>query len=241
MNGEQLLPLVKAWPEAALLVAADGAILGGSPSVERQIGLSPTGLCGKSLEDVAEYSGDIFEYLRVCSRSRQPIPGSLVFRRPGGPNAQCRVHGSVLCPRTDEQPALIFLRLTSKETEVHQFLALNEKIEELTKEIHRRKWVQAQLESALQTKEVLLREVHHRVKNNLQVISSLLDLHLVDADNPQEWQVLQEIRSRIQVIALVHQRLYGGGNLEKIDLGVFLRDLTAELFNLFSATYRLRL
>jgi two-component sensor histidine kinase len=238
MNAVPFLTLVNAWPEAVLLVGADGVILGGSPSIERQIGLPSTALCGKSLEDVADFSGDILEYLRACARSRQPIPGSLAFGTPGGPNIHCRVHGAVLCPRTDEQPALIFLRLTSKETEVHQFLALNEKIEELTKEIHRRERVQAQLESALQTKEVLLREVHHRVKNNLQVISSLLDLHLVDADNPREWQVLREIRNRIQVIALVHQRLYGGENLEKIDLGAFLRDLTAELFKVYKGPHQ---
>jgi two-component sensor histidine kinase len=88
---------------------------------------------------------------------------------------------------------------------------------------------EAQLIDNLHEKEVLLREIHHRVKNNLQIIISLLNMQerkLTDSDSQSS---IREIRSRINAIALVHRGLYEGEDLRVVDMSVFLKRLVNEL------------
>lgn len=85
------------------------------------------------------------------------------------------------------------------------------------------------LEAALRAKDMLLREIHHRVKNNLQIISSLLSLQSVHVRDPQVAGVLTESRNRVKSMALVHERLYAGDDLQRVGFGGYIRDLAALL------------
>lgn len=76
---------------------------------------------------------------------------------------------------------------------------------------------------------VLLKEIHHRVKNNLQVISSLFYLQAQRTDQKSVCRLLDESRVRLQSIALIHEKLYRSEQLASIDFGDYLRDLTANL------------
>jgi PAS domain S-box-containing protein len=76
---------------------------------------------------------------------------------------------------------------------------------------------------------VLLKEVHHRVKNNLQVLSSLFYLQAQQTDQPKIRTLLEESRGRIQSIALIHEKLYRSEHLARIDFGDYLKDLTRSL------------
>jgi PAS domain S-box-containing protein len=91
-----------------------------------------------------------------------------------------------------------------------------------------RKAAQVALQSALAEKTALLNEVHHRVKNNLQVISSLLKMQARTAP-PEIRQVLTESGSRVQAMSMIHQLLYEHGDLSKIQLGTYLEQLVALL------------
>ena len=84
---------------------------------------------------------------------------------------------------------------------------------------------QAALERALAEKEGLLHEVHHRVKNNLQVISSLLSLQQRAVDDPVTREALDDSQRRVQAMALVHQCLYQGSSLAAIDMREYLHEL----------------
>jgi PAS domain S-box-containing protein len=88
--------------------------------------------------------------------------------------------------------------------------------------------------SQLKQKEILLKEVHHRVKNNLQVISSLLSLQALKSDDASR-DALIESRSRIQSMALIHEKLYQSQDLSKIDLGQYIKDLATILYNTYGA------
>jgi two-component sensor histidine kinase len=88
---------------------------------------------------------------------------------------------------------------------------------------------EAELRDSLQQKEVLVREVHHRVKNNLQLVMSLLNLHARRIRDPQAEVAFAEARSRINALATLHRRLYESESLQEIDLKWFLEDLAAEL------------
>jgi PAS domain S-box-containing protein len=91
------------------------------------------------------------------------------------------------------------------------------------------------LQSALKEKEVLLREIYHRVKNNMQVISSLLTLQIERIDNEQARQELVESRQRIIAMSMIHEELYKGKNLEAIDLSAYLKSLIGYLQGIYSS------
>ena len=90
------------------------------------------------------------------------------------------------------------------------------------------------IKAALREKEVLLQEIHHRVKNNLQLISSLLDLQSKATEDPYALRVLQESRNRVRSMALVHERLYESQDLTEIDLNNLIRGLTSHLFRIYA-------
>jgi PAS domain S-box-containing protein len=101
-----------------------------------------------------------------------------------------------------------------------------------------RRRAEEQLEASLREREVLLREVHHRVKNNLQVICSLLDLQadaLHDADAARGFA---ESRNRIRSMALIHDALYRGGELGRVDAADYIEDLAHHLYIAYDAGRR---
>lgn len=86
-----------------------------------------------------------------------------------------------------------------------------------------------ELRESLSQKEVLVREIHHRVKNNLQLVMSLLNLHARRIRDPRAEAAFAEARSRINALATLHRRLYESESLQEVDLRWFLEDLCVEL------------
>ncbi len=84
-------------------------------------------------------------------------------------------------------------------------------------------------EEALHEKDILLQEIHHRVKNNLQIISSLLQLESRAVTDPVARERFEDCRSRVQAMALIHERLYRSGDLSAIDLGPYLEALAGQI------------
>jgi PAS domain S-box-containing protein len=88
-----------------------------------------------------------------------------------------------------------------------------------------------QLQASLKEKEVLLKEIHHRVKNNLQIVYSMLRLQSRQTKDSQTVEVLLESRNRVKSIALVHEKLYRSDDLAKIDFAQYIHSLAAHLFS----------
>jgi two-component sensor histidine kinase len=90
--------------------------------------------------------------------------------------------------------------------------------------------LQEMLRAALREKEALLNEVHHRVKNNLQLINSLLRLAAGRSGQPETQVVLKEMQARIRSVALLHETLYRSGSYARIKLADYLRQIATHLF-----------
>ncbi|MHA1195632.1 MAG: histidine kinase dimerization/phosphoacceptor domain -containing protein [Promethearchaeota archaeon] len=90
------------------------------------------------------------------------------------------------------------------------------------------------LESSLEEKEILLKEIHHRVKNNLQVISSLIVLEEQNIKDEKVINIFKDLQSHIKAMALIHEALYKSENLNKIDISKYIKDLVDNLFKAYS-------
>jgi two-component sensor histidine kinase/GAF domain-containing protein len=110
--------------------------------------------------------------------------------------------------------------------------------EQLLHEIADRMQAEEELKASLQEKDVLLREIHHRVKNNLQVVSSLLHLQTQKIEDQQILVMFRESENRVKSMALIHERLYRSGNLVRIHFAEYIRDLAYYLLHLYSAASR---
>jgi two-component sensor histidine kinase/DNA-binding response OmpR family regulator len=103
-------------------------------------------------------------------------------------------------------------------------------VDGLAEDITERKKVDLQIQAALREKEALLRELFHRVKNNLQVVSSLLNLQSESLTDEQAIEMFRESRHRIHSMALIHERLYLAKDLTRINIEQYVHDLASELF-----------
>ncbi|TVM18766.1 histidine kinase [Oceanidesulfovibrio indonesiensis] len=111
------------------------------------------------------------------------------------------------------------------DSRTRQLVEANRKLQE---EIRRRDAAEAAMAASLREKELLLKEVHHRVKNNLQIISSLLNLQADAATEDATRRSFMESRQRVASMALVHEKLYQAEDFSHVDMGVFLRELIGQ-------------
>ena len=95
-----------------------------------------------------------------------------------------------------------------------------------------------QLKANLREKETLLHEVHHRVKNNMQVINSLLKLQSNNIEDKNIKEILKDSQSRVYAMSAVHEMLHGSEKLSEIDLKSYLSKITAYIFQTYSTNHR---
>lgn len=92
------------------------------------------------------------------------------------------------------------------------------------------KTTEAHIKASLKEKEVLLQEIHHRVKNNLQIIASLLNLQSNYIHDPETLEIFRDSQNRVRSMALIHEKLYRSENLARIYFGDYIKDLSTFLF-----------
>lgn len=111
-------------------------------------------------------------------------------------------------------------------------------IVELERRVAELRLANQHLSRALDEKTILLKEVHHRVKNNLQVISSLLNLQSGYITDPAALQVFTESRNRVRSMALIHEKLYKSDNLSHIDFEEYIGAVSGDLLATFAGSGR---
>jgi len=113
--------------------------------------------------------------------------------------------------------------------------------QQLQAEVRERKKTEEKIEAALKEKEVLLKEIHHRVKNNMQLISSILNSQSKHIEDEQALMMFKNGQSRIRSMALVHEKLYESEDLAGIDFAEYIRSITTYLFSLHKISEAVRL
>ena len=105
----------------------------------------------------------------------------------------------------------------------------------IARDITERKQAEEQIKKSLEEKEFLLGEIHHRVKNNMQVISSLLRIQASNIKDEKIQEMFNVIHGRIRSMSLLYEMLYKSRDVARIDLSEYIRGLTTHLFSMYRA------
>jgi two-component sensor histidine kinase len=174
----------------------------------------------------AEAPDVVGQFVRRCSSTRGPILAALRFYTPDGQDIAWRCDGGLAEPASADVPASIIIRLWAR-TDAHAgFLGLKGRITALNRELHQRRVLQKRLEEALHAKEILLSEVNHRVKNNLQVIIAMLGLAASENAGPAAFH---QTADRIRAMGKVHEMLFESDDFREVECPLLLEALTKSL------------
>ncbi|HTX73487.1 MAG TPA: PAS domain S-box protein [Rectinemataceae bacterium] len=196
---------VEQSPGVVMITDTDGCIEYVNPSFETVTGYSADEVLGRnpSLLKSGRTEPEVYRKLWAALRAGQEWRGELLNRRK---------NGSLYWESLTISP------IVTESGRVSQYLAIMQ-------DVSARKARDAELQAMLAEKDLLLREVHHRVKNNLQVVSSLLSLNSEKIRDGDAAQVFAESQAQVRTIALVHEALYMSQNLSRIDFRGYIEDL----------------
>lgn len=183
--------------------------------------------------EVAEFH----QYIRRCSGSRRPLPWTLTLRTADGSAVRFQCDGSLLAPAREGAPAMILLRISEGADE--RFATLARDVRRLNAELRERRRIQAALQDALRDRELMLRELHHRVKNNVQMLGGMISGERRESGSPEVRLVLTRLANRLEAIGALHQLLYRTESLAGVDAVRFVSELSATILAAYGARARL--
>ncbi len=120
--------------------------------------------------------------------------------------------------------------ITDRKLATAALVAANKQLTDINEHLGRR---EQELLKANNEKEVLLKEIHHRVKNNLQIINSLINLQIHNITDRNAVGLLKECQNRIKTIAMVHEKMYQIGDLARVDIGDYLEGITRHISHMY--------
>ncbi len=214
MSEERYRAIVEDQTEMICRFLPDGTLSFVNEAYCRYFGKKPEDLIGHSFMPlISEEDREAVER-KIASFSREN-PVATYEHRVIAPDGEIRWH-----QRTDRG-------ILDGKGHIIEFQSVRRDITQL-------KQVEDQIKSSLEEKEVLLREIHHRVKNNLQLISSLLDLSCMRTTNQETVYFCKDMSAKINAMSLIHAQLYRSERLDLIDMGRHIKDLVVSLSRLYA-------
>ncbi|MCP4296760.1 MAG: response regulator [Proteobacteria bacterium] len=205
-NGRALL---NATLEGAMLMKADGTIVAANESAIKRFNIASRTLVGKHLSYVAHDS--ISDKRDVFFKELLITKNSMRFEDSQGEN----FYNNSMHPILDDQGDVRLVAL-------------------FFEDISDRRKAEKQVQISLREKEILLREIHHRVKNNMQVIVSLLRMHARKSGDEKLHRIFDQCRDRINAMSLIHESLYLSEDISRIDFKIYLKKLCANLYQAYN-------
>lgn len=218
LTEEMFRLVVEAAPNGMIMAGRDGKILLINTAVEAMFGYAREELIGQPVEMIIppRFRGSHPKYRDSYLKKPQT--------RPMGAGRD--LYGL----RKDGTEVPVEIGLNPLITENERFVLAS------VVDITWRKKAEEKLKESLTEKELLLREIHHRVKNNLQIISSLLNLQATKTLDPTAAMILQDSRNRVQSMSLLHEKLYQATDLSHIDFNDYAKDLVSSLMRSYETS-----
>ncbi len=241
--------------DAIVMVDEQGLLLFWNPAAERMFGLRAQEAVGSSLatfladdEEIAIFMS-ILRRLMVAGKGGEGTTMEMTGLRSDGVRFPMELSLAAMPLQGQNNVVAVVRDITERkesEQELDRYQAqLEDLVEERTldlleanrklrAEVEERRQAEAAIKKSLEEKDVLLSEVHHRVKNNMQVISSLLRLQSRAIKDEQFAEMVRESQNRIRAMALIHEKLYRSRDLANIRFEDYIRDLVADLFRFYA-------
>jgi PAS domain S-box-containing protein len=234
-----------------VIVHRNGIILYVNPSAAAQLGYTREKLIGKTIIPfITPEHHDLVKKMMTMRIAGEPIPpyemtitgqdGRLHTVLVNGARIQYMGEPASLNVLTDITPIKEAAEAVRQANEVLE-KRVAERTEALTKanvqmeeEITARKKAEVEISQSLAEKELLLREIHHRVKNNLQIIISLLNLQSRHIQDQNVLDAIQDSQNRVRAMALVHERIYRSHNIATINLKDYISYLVNQIFGFYN-------
>ena len=212
-NEEKYRTLFEANPNHTILVSSDGVILDANSSALRFSGLSAGELIGKNFSELGIFSADNLSFVRekfaraLKGETLKPFQYQLINEK-----------GEYSWIETQLVPI-------KKDEMANSILVIDTDITD-------RKNAMDRLKSSVNEKKILIKEIHHRVKNNMQIISSLLNLQIQHLNDDEEvaTTVLKESQNRVMSMAMIHEKLYQSKDFTHIRFEDYIKRLLSDLF-----------
>ena len=211
--------LLDAMPLGIVVVDATGHIVEVNDALERMLGYTRGQLIARPGDMLV--TEEDRETVRAHRARYVAAPSELLAARPGRDLTARRADGSTFATQVSLSPYHVGDQL---------------RIIATVRDVTAQRVVERRMETSLREKEVLLREVHHRVKNNMAVMSSLFYLQSRHAHDPETVRVFRESESRVRSMAMVHEVLYRSDDLSSVDFGSYLDALLSHLMNVYRGT-----
>lgn len=215
-NEEKYRSLFESDPDYTLLLDMNGIILDANKAAVKFTGLSKKELIGKHLKklgiSIKEYV-DLKEKFFLTLKGQDVKPSVSILVNQKGENNW--VESQFVPIKKNEDISSVLLIAT---------------------DITKKKRATDQLKSSVEEKEILLKEIHHRVKNNMQIISSLLNLQTQYIDDDGAADILKESQNRVKSMAMLHEKLYQSKNFTHIKFEDYVKSLVSDLFFTYSTS-----
>jgi PAS domain S-box-containing protein len=235
------LNVLEAFPEAICVHDSKGEILYSNPSMNKLLGAKSAGeIKGKQvMEYIPEEFHPILRDNKKKLRRLESTTTRLITINPGRGKKLVKVELSALPLNWGgEAVVLAVCHDTSLEERIHKSEVERQVIEAVNErlqwEISEHQKLEDRLKDMVEEKEWLLKEVNHRVKNNLQIITSILNLQINQLQDKNLVPVMKEFQNRFYALSSIYSSLYHSETKEEIDISAYLKDLTSNLFISYS-------
>jgi PAS domain S-box-containing protein len=205
--------------EAIILFDCQGNIIESNDKIEEIFGFKKDEIIGHNFMNIVSMMGMDSEETRI------------VFNHLISGNELKQVEWAIKNKNGKEVIFRVRPSIIKRENSITGILLIMEDITELKK-------VETNLKNSLEEKEILLREIHHRVKNNLQIISSLLSLQRIQVEDKQTADILWECQGRVRTMAMIHENLYQSQDIGYINFGNYVEMLLNDIFNSYHVDER---